>query len=526
VSLENSNKPQTNMSFKRETSVDKQGLNDLSTVESLFGKKPQRFYTKFVKSLSKDKSRTPSYFLKESTNISPKTFTTSQKQVYTEFKNRILHASSGEQTFFCVLAGAGNGKSYLLEAVAQLLSKLNLKYETIAYSGIAASNCKGITCHSFLQLNYLQKGGYEFLVTQPITKSFREKVSNLEYLLIDECGFINPQMLYYINDRLCKAKRSQQPFGGIKAVYLCGDFSQIGSVCGPQLYEDTENLTGISKKGCDLFKLFSIFTLKEKVRQANDVKFQNVLDNVRYRKVTSEDVDCLKSRLVSNLKDEEIEEFSDATSIFPYNCQVNDWNHKEILSLGEVVHKLRPKVNKKYPPVAEELLLCKKAKVILRKNLSVRYNLCNGTKGVVHYIVYDKKPNTTFPSYVLVHFPAYTGPICVKSNGLSLVPVVPLAEVYYNQHYNLSYPITTLPLKLGFSCTVHGVQGTTLSKTIIYLGNRDIFFNPTYVALSRVSCLKDILLLDSDLQFSRLTREISYHYEEFKKKLEKLGIKE
>jgi len=196
------------MSFKRETSVDKQGLNDLSTVESLFGKKPQSFYTKFVESLSKNKSTTPSYFLKESTNISPKTFTTSQKQVYAEFKNRILHASSGEQTFFCVLAAAGNGKSYLLEAVAQLLSKLNLKYETIAYSGIAASNCKGITCHSFLQLNYLQKGGYEFLVTQPITKSFREKVSNLEYRLIDECGFKKRSKNHFLHVKFMRDYKS------------------------------------------------------------------------------------------------------------------------------------------------------------------------------------------------------------------------------------------------------------------------------------------------------------------------------
>jgi len=345
--------------------------DDLHQVQSLFGVKPICFYSKFVEGLSKSETvnNAISTWCSKETIIPVDIFTESQRLIYNKIK-KALWSSTHTQILFCTLANAGSGKSFLLRGVSQLLSRLNKNFEVLAFSGIAASNCDGVTCHSFLRINYLQPGGYEYLVKQPVSKRFREKVKNLEFLLIDECGFINPQLLYYIHDRLCKARKSQLPFAGIHTV-LCGDFSQIGAVCGPQLYESPNHLNGIAKKGCDLFRKFSIFNLVQKVRQSSDLQFQTILDNIRYRQVSLADYSLLRSRCVSELDDCELEGFKDAISIFPFNSQVDDWNNKEVLSLGETVFTFIPEVGKKFPAVEESLNICvaKRAKVVLCKNI-------------------------------------------------------------------------------------------------------------------------------------------------------------
>lgn len=50
------------------------------------------------------------------------------------------------------------------------------------------------------------------------------------------------------------------------------------------------------------------------------------------------------------------------------------------------------------------------------------------------------------------------------------------------------------PLRVSFAMTIHKSQSLTLDKAIINIGKREVPFSLTYVALSRVRRVEDLLL--------------------------------
>ena len=138
------------------------------------------------------------------------------------------------------------------------------------------------------------------------------------------------------------------------------------------------------------------------------------------------------------------------------------------------------------------LYLCKEARVMLTRNLWTEKGLCNGSMGYVKDIIYkhgDYPPSLRIG--VLVQFDeTYIGPSFHKVLP-RYVPVLPVTSCC-----NL---ITTcermqMPLKLAWSITIHKSQGLTLSKAWVDLGKRECFAGLTYVAISRVRKLEDLLV--------------------------------
>jgi hypothetical protein len=101
-------------------------------------------------------------------------------------------------------------------------------------------------------------------------------------------------------------------------------------------------------------------------------------------------VEILKSRLSKNVSMEEFREFSrESIAVFPLNAQVSIWNIQRLLELGEKIVKIssKPKTGYFLLPAELDLYLCKNAKIILTKNLSLEFNLVNGSRGTVHSIL-------------------------------------------------------------------------------------------------------------------------------------------
>lgn len=138
----------------------------------------------------------------------------------------------------------------------------------------------------------------------------------------------------------------------------------------------------------------------------------------------------------------------------------------------------------------KELLCSIGTRVMLRANLWVEGGLVNGALGTIKNIVYNAHSDVPeLPAYILVEFDHYNGPY-IQNNCF---PVVPILRSSF--HRNISFSRKQYPLTVAYATTIHKSQGLTLSKIAVDLGPREMCLGISYVALSRVRRLEDLLLL-------------------------------
>jgi hypothetical protein len=484
------------------------------------------FYQKFFKRQKAVVSVKPAFNI-PSRNNTP--LTPSQQEAF-DFVNKFLcrysNKQSSDQLFFGCISPGGYGKSHLLKSICNALSSRNLVYKVIAYTAVSAAVCDGQTCHSFLGLDYMRGGGPSEWAQKPASLKLKRNVKNLEFILIDEVGFLNCEFFGLISRRLQKAKNNQKPFGGV-SVLIFGDFHQLPPIFPYELYSDKVDPFTFGGYGKSLFEKFQIFELKENVRAFTDIDFQQTLLRFRTRTVYGSDIDKLRSRQLKNLERDEKAMFHDALHVFPRNVLVHYWNHKKLLELDSPIAKIVPKQTPALPllPKEETLYLCNKAPVFLTRNIDFPRRLLNGSRGTVHSIFYKPgtSPATSLPSVVFVHFEKYNGPAAEVRDGLSLVPICPMSDTYFNKGLRQSFSVRIIPLKLAFATTVHGVQSQTLSRYVIHFDRREYFFGQTYVCLSRATSMKSFAVFDKELLSDRFSSDaITRQYSCFLSKLEKL----
>jgi len=98
-----------------------------------------------------------------------------------------------------------------------------------------------------------------------------------------------------------------------------------------------------------------------------------------------------------------------------------------------------------------------------------------------------------------VQFEKYTGPSS-KPNSPNCVPIIPCTCT--SKAHGQKFEWAQFPLKLAWSITIHKSQGLTLDKAWIDLGRSERSLGLSYVALSRVRNLKDMIV--EPLTFDRL----------------------
>ena len=142
---------------------------------------------------------------------------------------------------------------------------------------------------------------------------------------------------------------------------------------------------------------------------------------------------------------------------------------------------------------ATQILLSKGARVMLTKNLWTEVGLINGAMGVVKHIIYHTGHlKTSLPIAVIVKFDdIYKGPsICPDTPNC--VPIIPV--IHTSDTLGSAYERQQLPLTLSWSMTIHKSQGLTLPRAWIDLGKTENAAGITYVALSRVRSLEDLII--------------------------------
>ncbi len=368
-----------------------------------------------------------------------------------------------------ITGSGGSGKSFLLKYLKTTIPNIHLTAST----GIAAVNIGGQTIHSWSGIG---------LGTLPANKlTFSGKViSRIRFakiLAIDEISMISAETFDLINEVTQLIRKNQNPFGGIQLI-IFGDFFQLPPVNGDFCFN--------SKAWTEL-KLSNI-VLKKIFRQSDEI-FIDLLNNVRYAKLDTENITILTSRICKC--SDEIQ----PTRLVSHNEQADKINKQELEKIISPTHLFKAKYKgtdqlkieflKKNCLAYDILELKIGACVMMLRNTYAEQGIINGSVGIV-------KDIQTFP-------------IVMFENGIEII-IIP--EIWALERYDdilgkliTEASIEQIPLIFSWAITIHKSQGMTLSKIRCDL-SKVFTYGQSYVALSRVKSLEGLYI--DDINFNKI----------------------
>jgi hypothetical protein len=237
--------------------------------------------------------------------------------------------------------------------------------------------------------------------------------------------------------------------------------------------------------------------LDSSFRQKDDTRFQELLSNFRFKKVTSGDVALLETRLYKNISDGEKLKFDNATRLYPINRKVDSYNREKIASLNVPILKVASHQSPPAPLLTPEFVFMgKNIRVSHTRNLDIVRGLHRGAQGAIENWGFD----THRVSVILVRFDTYRyGSV----NGL--VPIPRVADYVWNPFARKNIKVWSSPLVNAYFTTIHKAQGLTLPLAVTAFGPSEQFVNQSYVVHSRVRQLSDICFEDNQLFLRRFT---------------------
>lgn len=378
---------------------------------------------------------------------------------------------------FFITGGAGTGKSYLLGVLVKHFTE---EYGVgcvgvTAMTGLAASSINGRTLHSW--------AGLGINGTKKLNSFTKKKWDSCRVLIIDEVSMMS--MDYFEDIFYCLKK---------VRVIMFGDFFQLPPIDSKMIFKS---------KCWDMLKLNCII-LKTVVRQDN-IEFINILDNIRWGRITDSDIEWLKNNTSSDKGD-------DYTSIHPINRSVDRDNTKRLKELNVEEVKLsaldtitlkskNDSNNKKYndilsssieKTIPKDIIVKIGSRVMLTKNSMDNSSLVNGMIGVLRIIQKET---------LVIQFEK-TGD-CETIKREDFVESLGGVTITRKQY----------PIKLAWSLTIHKSQGLTMKYMKLSIG--DSFEDgQCYVGISRASNPECLILsdIDSIKKKNRVSKDVIKFY--------------
>jgi len=398
-----------------------------------------------------------------------------------EFKS-ILETIEVEQKSVFITGKAGTGKSTLLRL---LRSTSKRRLAVVAPTGIAALNVKGQTIHSFF------KFPPKMLADQDIKKLRSHKFyKKLQVLVIDEISMVRADMMDNIDLFLRRNREINEPFGGVQLVVF-GDLFQLPPVIAGPVEREL-----LSRRYKSPY-FFSSRVLKRelnlhmiemtKVYRQQEMRFINMLDDIRIRDIDYELFEELNARYIPDFEPEEL-----YITLCSVNKTVHAINKENLEALDEEIFYYNASINGDFKenlfPTDFTLNLKLGAQVMFVKN-DIEKNYVNGTIAKIIHLESNK-----ITVKILDH---NTG----EYKNLDIEP-----QEWEIHRYELDAKDQTrfktkvvgtfkqYPIKLAWAITIHKSQGKTFDRVIIDLGSGAFEFGQTYVALSRCRTLEGIVL--------------------------------
>lgn len=375
---------------------------------------------------------------------------------------------------------AGTGKSTLLHYFKNTTKK---EIAVLAPTGVAALNVGGQTIHSFFKFQ-------PDVTLKSVKYIYDNKVYQLiDAIIIDEISMVRADLLDCVDKFLrLNGKNQDEPFGGVQMIFI-GDLYQLPPIIK---YKEKEIFEKHYKSqyffDSKVFENIDIeFIELEKIYRQKDKRFIELLNAVRNRTITEQDIEELNKRVDANFEVPDDDFYINLTTT---NELSNNINEKELSKLKEKLFEFKGEIKGKFDknslPTEFNLKIKIGSQVMLLNNDS-GHRWVNGTIGKVIDIEENKKEK-------LIILELFNGKR-VKVSKYTW----DIYKLYYNNEIKsldseTIGSFTQYPIRLAWAVTIHKGQGKTFDNVIIDIGNGAFAYGQVYVALSRCISLDGIIL--------------------------------
>lgn len=395
---------------------------------------------------------------------------------------------------------AGTGKTTFLKRIINTTHKRTL---VTAPTGIAALNAGGVTLHSQFQLPFggfipdfkpfYSQGQIKFETKSTLGKrSFlssqkRATIKNAELLIIDEVSMLRADLLDAIDHTLQMVRKNKAAFGGLQVLFI-GDLLQLPPVVKNEEWETLKTYYE-SPFFFDSKVLKAhppVYIELETIYRQSDVTFTQILNNLRYNRLSEQDVSILNQKVKKDFVPRPEENFITLTT---HNRFADQINQKALEALKGSKKIYTAEIKNDFPdsmyPCEQELVLKEGAQVMFIKNdSSGEQRFYNGKIGKVIELKDEH--------------------IIIEAEDRSKITLEP--NTWRNIHYKVDEfnkeikeevkgTFTQFPLRLAWAITIHKSQGLTFEKAILDVKN--VFAaGQAYVALSRMKGMEGMVLSD------------------------------
>jgi ATP-dependent exoDNAse (exonuclease V) alpha subunit len=318
----------------------------------------------------------------------------------------------------------------------------------------------------------------------------RQTYLNIDTIVIDEISMVRADLLDCVDAFMrTNGKDASLPFGGVQMIFV-GDLYQLppvvtkaeeGMFKGPyksQYFFDSNSFGRLDIQFIEL----------EKHHRQTEEYFIELLNAIRNNVITNEQLDVLNLRLNASFVPDATKMYITLTST---NRVADEINAKELARLETKEHiytaTLGGDFDKKVLP-ADEVLRVKEGMQVMMLNNDKAERWVNGSVGTVIGI----NSGMTDRDVIIVRL----------SNG-SEVEVAPntwnMFKFSYDQKVRKLLPknagsFIQYPIAPAWAVTIHKSQGKTFKDVIIDIGSGTFANGQLYVALSRCTTLRGIIL--------------------------------
>lgn len=386
---------------------------------------------------------------------------------------------------------AGTGKSTFLKYICQNTHK---KHIVLAPTGIAAINAGGVTIHSFFKvpfrpilpndpdLSTKDRRIYDFL---KYNKAKMKLIKEVELIIIDEISMVRCDILDFIDQVLrVFSGNKMAPFGG-KQILMVGDAFQLEPVVKRDEWQILNRFyTTPYFFSAQVFQKIPLIQIElKKVYRQSDPVFVDILDKIRVKSATSEELSAINRRLNPGFKTPVDELF---ITLATRRDTVDYINEQKLDELPDDEFEFEGTIVGEFSesslPTLKRLILKENAQVMFVKN-DMEKRWYNGSLGMIDSFddsgIYVRLEDESIHLVSKEKWENLRYKYDEKNNRI-------IAEEIGSFHQ--------FPLRLAWAVTVHKSQGLTFDKVVIDFSGGAFAGGQLYVALSRCRSLEGMIL--------------------------------